>query len=469
MDFLKNPEHWKVTWSKEGPYTIDFEAVSLDQLEACPKCGAPKERLRPNGVKKRHLIDAPQLSKTGKLKRVQIVMTLRRYVCGDCGKSSLQPLEGVTGKERVTTRLKLFAAREGLLRQYTDVARLTQLSRRHVRELSDEYGEFLDRTERQKLAKVVCMDGVYYARAERILLTDPERKLALEVFPGGDAEKILADIKERFTDKERARVRVVVIDMSATLRCVAAKAFPNATIVIDRFHVFKKANKAVDGVREALRKERKKERREGRETMVRSEILRKHRADMTEEQEAQLDRWLGILPRHREAYEVKELLSTLWFSSSPETAEGRYEEWLGELAKCSPLVRAQFKKHFTKAVDDWGKDIFAYFDDRFDNGFTERMNRDVKDLQADCRRLSFNSMRKKIVYGTLVKRWRDEEEAQHTKERVARLKKPRKGPWTVTQKPRKQRQQPAAPATHLSPKPKGARGRRPQPLLPFPD
>jgi hypothetical protein len=132
-------------------------------------------------------------------------------------------------------------------------------------------------------------------------------------------------------------------------------------------------------------------------------------------------------------------------------------------------VRAQFKKHFTGAVDDWGKDIFAYFDDRYDNGFTERRNRDVKDLQADCRRLSFDAMRLKIVYGTLVRKWRDEEDAQHAKERKARMKKPRKGPWTVTQKPPKRRPQPAAPATLLSPKPKGARGRRPQPLLPFPD
>jgi hypothetical protein len=203
--------------------------------------------------------------------------------------------------------------------------------------------------------------------------------------------------------------------------------------------------------------------------MVRSEILRKHRADLSAEQETQLDKWLDILPELREAYELKELLSTLWFSSSPETAEGRYEAWLGELAKCSPLVRAQFKKHFTGTVGDWGRDIFAYFNDRYDNGFTERKNRDVKDLQADCRRLSFDAMRLKLVYGTLVRKWRDEEEAQHAKERKARMKKPRKGPWTVTQKPPKRRSQPVAPATQLSPKPKGARGRRPQPLLPFPD
>lgn len=469
MDLLKNPDHWQMTRSHEDRYSFSVEAFSLDRLEACTKCRAPKERLGPNGTKKRHLIDAPQLSKAGKLKRVKIVMTLRRYVCRDCGKSSLQPLDGVTGNARVTTRLKLFAAREGLLGRYTEAGRLAQLSRRQVRELSNEYAKFLDRTERFKLSRVVSMDGVYYGRKERIMLTDPERRLVLEVFPGGDAEKILADIRERFTAEERARVRFVVIDMSSTLRKVAAEAFPNAVIVIDRFHVFKKANEALDAVREALRKERRKERREGKETMVRSEILRKHREDLTPEQAAKLDKWLDILPQLKEAYGMRELVSTMWFSSSPETAEGRYGEWLGELAKCSPLVRRKFEEHFAKAVENWGRDIFAYFDARFDNGFTERMNRNVKDLQADCRRLSFEAMRLKIIYGTLVRKWRDEEEQAHTKERVARMKKPRKGPWTATQKTRKRRTKPEAPATRLTPKPKGAQGRGGQQRLPFMD
>ena len=49
----------------------------------------------------------------------------------------------------------------------------------------------------------------------------------------------------------------------------------------------------------------------------------------------------------------------------------------------------------------------------------------------------------------------------------ARMKKPKKGPRTVTRKSSGRPPKPEAQATRLTPKPKGARARKPQPMLPF--
>jgi hypothetical protein len=201
--------------------------------------------------------------------------------------------------------------------------------------------------------------------------------------------------------------------------------------------------------------------------MVRSEILRKHREDLTEVEEAKLDWWLGILPELKEAYEMKELFSAVWYSSCPETARARYGEWLERLSGCSEVVRRQFARHMTRTVDDWGGDIFAYFDQRFDSAFTERMNQEVKHLNRRCRRLDFGNMRLKVIYGTMIKLRREEEDRQHTLERVARMKKPRKGPWTVTQKPPKRSRQRGRATTRLSLEPKSARRDLVQYSLPF--
>jgi transposase len=264
--WLRNPEHWRETRDslKEGKYEWFVEAVSLDLPTACPRCSGPAGLLKPHGTKGRRLIDLPHLGRNStRLKRVNILVRLQRYLCARCGKSSLQPLHGVEGDERITARLKAYAAEEALLHSYKDVARLTKLAPRSVRELCAELTGHLEATERPGLSDVISVDGVYYARKERIIVTAPKRKIVVEVLRGGKAEDIIDDLVKRFTPEERKRVKVVVIDMSSKLRAAVERAFPNARVVIDRFHVFKKANEAVDGVRECLRKRRAKERREG--------------------------------------------------------------------------------------------------------------------------------------------------------------------------------------------------------------
>ena len=54
-----------------------------------------------------------------------------------------------------------------------------------------------------------------------------------------------------------------------------------------------------------------------------------------------------------------------------------------------------------------------------------------------------------------------------SKGHVARMKKPKKGPRTVTRKSPKRPPKPEAQATRLTPKPKGARASKSQPMLPF--
>lgn len=67
-----------------------------------------------------------------------------------------------------------------------------------------------------------------------------------------------------------------------------------------------------------------------------------------------------------------------WQASWPETAEQRYEEWLSSLQGCSELVRKAFIKELVKTIENWREEVFAYFDNRYTNGFTERMNQEVK-------------------------------------------------------------------------------------------
>lgn len=49
---------------------------------------------------------------------------------------------------------------------------------------------------------------------------------------------------QRFTWKARQKVRQVVMDMNASYPSMVRKVFPNATIVIDHFHVIQQLSRA---------------------------------------------------------------------------------------------------------------------------------------------------------------------------------------------------------------------------------
>jgi len=54
-------------------------------------------------------------------------------------------------------------------------------------------------------------------------------------------EELLSWIKQSWTEEQRGQVEVVTIDMWDGYFYAALEVFPNAVIVIDRFHVEKKA------------------------------------------------------------------------------------------------------------------------------------------------------------------------------------------------------------------------------------
>jgi transposase len=79
-------------------------------------------------------------------------------------------------------------------------------------------------------------------------LTRPEQPEVLAVMPGRD-EAAATKCLECLTPEQRAGVRGYRVDMGPAYNSVCAKLLPNAAGVIDRFHVAKLWNDAIDGER----------------------------------------------------------------------------------------------------------------------------------------------------------------------------------------------------------------------------
>lgn len=149
--------------------------------------------------------------------------------------------------------------------------------------------------------------------------------------------------------------------------------------------------------KERLRREIKRTR--GGVQMCHRKLLRRHRNQLTPEERAQMGQYFKLLPELELAYEAKEDFFAIWRAAGSAAAKARYAEWVGA---CPPEVRGDFKALLT-AMENWGEYVFNFFDHPHTNAFTEASNRRIKDIQREGRGGSFETVRYKAVFGTLLR------------------------------------------------------------------
>lgn len=360
---------------------------------ACPHCPNSLFALKAHGTKSQTIKDAPMRGRT-----VEIAVKRRRYRCPVCGRTCLQPFTDVDERWGMTNRLVEFVERESLLKPFNQVAQETGVAPSTVRAIFREYVARLEQEVCFETPRVLGLDGVYIRRKERLVLTDIERRRVVQ---------IAASIKERsvaqalFSLPERKRVEVVTLDMSASLRRAVLHALPWAVIVVDRFHIQRMANQAVDRVRRRIHKGMTPYDR--RLVMRDPRLLRKHRDQLKRMGKLDVvEEWLARLPELRAAYDLKEAFFEVWYSSCSVSAWRRYEAW--EKSVPEELRGKEAFGPLLTAVVNWSDEIFNFFDHRFTNAYTESANSLIKTVQREGRRCDFETVRAKVLYGGAVRR-----------------------------------------------------------------
>lgn len=390
VDYLNLPGLRTLSESRKSKTQI---LVRVEQLlpTVCPECDSGADQLKGNGTRPQHLLDEPRGSLS-----VRLELRRRSFSCKACGTAKLAPLECLAEGRRMTRRLELHIQHKSLLRPFREVAQETGVSPKTVREIFREHAAELEREREEKLPtpRVLGLDGVYVNSKERAVLTDPARGLVINLVPTVRAE-LLGNVLNTMPGRER--VEVVTIDMSAGLRSAVSQAFPQAAVVVDRYHIQRMANESVDRVRQRLRGEIKRTR--GGVQMCHRKLLRRHRNQLTPGERAQMGQYFKLLPELELAYEAKEGFFAIWRAAGSMAAKARYAEWVGA---CPREVRGDFKALLT-AMENWGEYVFNFFDHPHTNAFTEASNRRIKDIQREGRGGSFETVRYKAIFGTLLR------------------------------------------------------------------
>lgn len=162
--------------------------------------------------------------------------------------------------------------------------------------------------------------------------------------------------------------------------------------MVDKFHVIRMANEAVEKVRKRVRKSLDNKMR----LKLKNErfVLLKRHHDLTEADKKNLEKWSKLFPDLGVAYSLKERFFDVYTASDRGTAERIAEEWLQSIPKD---VDHDFKKLAT-ALQNWWTHIFNYFEYPVTNAYTESANNLARSINRMGRGYSFDVIRAKLIY-----------------------------------------------------------------------
>lgn len=211
----------------------------LRKAHYCPQCGRETDIV--HDYRTRTLQDT---STAGK--HLILRYRRRRYLCPCCGKRFSENCAFAGKYQRYTRRVTMEIIKKLHHRQsMKDIAQDTGTSvSAVVRCLS-----LLNVRKPDKLPRVLALDefkGDAGGERFQCILTAPENRKIFDILPDRTVSTLQDYIKPF---QNRHEVEYVVMDMNRGFRDVARAFFPQAKIVIDRFHVIRYCTWAMDNVR----------------------------------------------------------------------------------------------------------------------------------------------------------------------------------------------------------------------------
>ena len=367
---------------KDDCICIGIETVS--KPSPCPCCGELTSYI--HDYRKQKIKD---LSIRGKF--VYLLLKKRRYICNHCGKRFFEKYSFLPKYHRMVQRVY-----EHILRQLRSnfsmksIADLFNVSVNTVSRVFDIVNYKL-----YKLPEVVSIDefkGNTDGQKYQVIITNPKNKRVLDILPSRQKTQLFEYFRQF---DNRKSVKLVIMDMWESYYDVCKSMFPNAKIIIDKYHYIRQVYWALDRVRKRVQKGFIKDKR----------IYFKHSKKLLfapyEKLNTDSKQALRImLSQHfdlQEAWQLKELFSIFRKSTDYETGRKNLRDFLLTAQECNI---PEFKDCIT-ALSNWSNPILNSFDYPYTNGFTEGINNKIKVLKRNAYGYrNFERFRNRILHCT---------------------------------------------------------------------
>jgi transposase len=353
--------------------------------QSCPGCGSAE--LRNKGLVRRRVRHASWVAD-----RVWLLLTGNRWLCRRCGRQFRHCFAGLLKCQRATEafRFKVFkdhwdgisrsrvAEREGI-----GSATVERHAEHFLRRLAAERSSTV-------CPQVLGIDEHFFSRKQGYATTfcDLKNHAVFDVTLGR-SQLALEAYLNRLEGKHL--VRVVCMDLAPNYRALVEKHFPNATIVADRFHVIRLVNQHFLACWRQLDPE-------GSRNRGLISLMRRHRHNLSLDQQARLNAYLAKHPALETIYRFKQRLCYLLLKKH------RTRKQCAELAPrflraVYQLRQQQLPQLLTlgNTLASWSNEIAAMWRFTRNNGITEGFHTKMEVLQRQAYGFrNFNNYRVRV-------------------------------------------------------------------------
>jgi len=216
----------------------------------------------PNCLKSTHQVNQYTIRQVRDLdisgRQVWLYLQVRQFICVDCNRYFSESIPFADAGKSYTRRQAKWIVECCARQPFTEVGALLDVCPKTAERLYYHYVQtHLQLPTRYAHVKRLGIDEIAHRKGKghyACVLTDLDKGIALDVLPSRSKETLLAHFK-RLGPKFCQQIESVSFDMWPAYYAVSKHCFPQAVLVIDRFHVVKLLNDVLDRLRRKLREE----------------------------------------------------------------------------------------------------------------------------------------------------------------------------------------------------------------------
>ena len=222
--------------------------------------------------------------------------------------------------------------------------------------------------------KTIGIDEISYAKGHKYatVVYDLDRSCVVWIGAGKGRETIDRFFTEALSDHQKSRIKWACCDMSEAYMGAIKAHCENATLVLDRFHIVKKLNEAVDEVRkEQWRKANKRDRKALKGLRW---LLYRHSSTRSREGTRTLKQLEKLNRRIYRAWRLKDEFEQFWNYKAPWAARQFLKSWTATAMRS----RLDSIKRFVRMIREHAEHIIAFVETRLTNAIPEGLNRIIQ-------------------------------------------------------------------------------------------
>ena len=369
--------------------SIRYEAEAVVRPTHCPNSDSDIEHKAPKFHV--HSFQYNLLRDTrseGKL--VFINLKVKRYRCSECGKIVSDAFTFYDKHAHITNRLRdefvsrcikgetfSYIARDYGVDHKTVAAAFNAYVRKHNEQLNYSY-----------TPEVLGIDEAHIDDNYRLVLTDVKQQRLLDIKKDNSSKTVKAFLKTL----NPSVCRCVTMDFAPAYAKAVSDVLPDATIVIDKFHVVHEINRCLDNVRKDLQNKYRTQGIDIRRFKKSRRLFMTNWEDLTSDSADILNRWFNEFSELYEAYMCKETFRDIYLTAKTyDQAAEMFDLWydvVPDFDRFTPMKRTMKSRR---------THILNYWHYQWTNAYTESVNNLIKGIDKAGRGYKFDTLRDRCI------------------------------------------------------------------------